>query len=248
MPSELPFEGDRYARQFACDGYFIREGVISDVEVEHLRTAVACIPDGEEVRRRRGVYGVRNLLEICPAVEELARQTHIRQFVTPVLGDSAFAVRAIFFDKVPGSNWSLFWHQDNVISISARVDVAGYIGWSNKAGVWQVQPPAQILANIVAVRVHLDDCGLENGPLRVLPGSHRFGWLDDQLDDWKKRVPEVVCEVRRGGIVTMCPLLLHASARSTAAGHRRVIHIEYACDELPEGLEWNNLVGGLKVR
>ena len=248
MPSELPFEGDRYARQFACDGYFIREGVISDVEVERLRTAVACIPDGEEVRRRRGVYGVRNLLEICPAVEELARQTHIRQFVTPVLGDSAFAVRAIFFDKVPGSNWSLFWHQDNVISISARVDVAGYIGWSNKAGVWQVQPPAQILANIVAVRVHLDDCGLENGPLRVLPGSHRFGWLDDQLDDWKKRVPEVVCEVRRGGIVTMCPLLLHASARSTAAGHRRVIHIEYACDELPEGLEWNNLVGGLKVR
>ncbi len=102
MPSELPFEGDRYARQFACDGYFIREGVISDVEVERLRTAVACIPDGEEVRRRRGVYGVRNLLEICPAVEELARQTHIRQFVTPVLGDSAFAVRAIFFDKVPG--------------------------------------------------------------------------------------------------------------------------------------------------
>ena len=248
MPSEVPFDDVQYARYFARDGYFIREDVLSAIEVERLRTAVACIPDGEEVRRRRGVYGVRNLLEICPAVEELARQTEIRQFVTPVLGESAFAVRAIFFDKVPGSNWSLFWHQDNVISVAGRVDVAGFIGWSNKAGVWQVQPPAPILANMVAVRVHLDDCGLQNGPLRVLKGSHRSGWLDDQLDDWKQRVPEVVCEVRCGGVVTMCPLLLHASAKSVAAGHRRVIHIEYACEDLPEGLEWNNRVGGVAER
>ncbi|MBM4004025.1 MAG: phytanoyl-CoA dioxygenase family protein, partial [Planctomycetes bacterium] len=72
--------------------------------------------------------------------------------------------------------------------------------------MWQVQPPAEILAQMIAVRVHLDDCGANNGRLRVLPGSHRFGWLDDELDDWKRRVPEVVCTVRSGGVVTMCPL------------------------------------------
>jgi ectoine hydroxylase-related dioxygenase (phytanoyl-CoA dioxygenase family) len=96
---------------------------------------------------------------------------------------------------------------------------------------------------MMALRIHLDDCGLDNGPLRVLPGSHRFGWLDDQLDDWKERVPEVVCSMRKGGVVMMCPLILHASAKSEAVGHRRVIHIEYACDNLPGGLEWNNRVG-----
>jgi Phytanoyl-CoA dioxygenase (PhyH) len=245
MPFETAFEADQYAQEFVLEGYFVREGVVSDGEVEDLRTAVARIPDGEEVRRRRGVYGVRNLLEICPAALELARQAKIRQFVTPVLGERAFAVRAIYFDKVPGSNWSLFWHQDNVISVAARVEVAGYLGWAKKAGVWQVQPPAQVLANMLAVRVHLDDCGPENGPLRVLPGSHRSGWLDGQIDDWKERVPEVICTVRRGGVVTMCPLLLHASARSAAVGHRRVIHIEYACEDLPGGLAWNNRVGAV---
>ena len=96
MPSDSPFEADRYAQDFAREGYSIREGVLSDVEVDCLRTAVARIPDGEEVRRKRGVYGVGNLLEICPAVEELAQQANIRQFVTPVLGEGAFAVRAIF--------------------------------------------------------------------------------------------------------------------------------------------------------
>jgi ectoine hydroxylase-related dioxygenase (phytanoyl-CoA dioxygenase family) len=243
MCTQPPFDADRYAADFARDGYHIREGVITDLEVDQLRTAVAEIPNGDEVRRRRGVYGVRNLLEICPAVEDLARQPHIRQWVTPVLGEHAFAVRAIFFDKIADSNWSLFWHQDNVISVAERVDVPGFVGWSNKAGVWQVQPPAQVLAHMIAVRVHLDDCGPDNGPLRVLPGSHRFGWLDEQLDDWKQRAREVVCAVGCGGVVTMCPLVLHASAKSEAVAHRRVIHIEYACDDLPEPLEWNNRVG-----
>jgi hypothetical protein len=231
--------GERYAAGFARDGYFIQEGVLSTDEVEYLRTAISQIPDGDAVRRRRGVYGVRNLLEICPAVQKLAKLPHVRRFVSPILGDRAFAVRAILFDKVPDANWSLFWHQDNVVSVAERTDAPGYIGWSCKAGVWQVQPPLHVLARMVAVRVHLDDSGPDNGPLRVLPGSHRFGWLDEKLDEWKLRVPEIVCAVRCGGVVAMCPLTLHASSPSQAPSHRRVIHIEYACDDLPEGLEWN---------
>ncbi len=236
------FDGSRYATTFRDDGYFICDDVISLEEVERLRRAVADLPNREEVRRKRSVYGVRNLLEICPAAQALAKNPSVRQFATAVLGDNAFAVRAIYFDKVPDANWSLFWHQDNVIAVKARRDAAGFVAWSQKAGVWQVQPPAEILARMIAVRVHLDDCGPNNGPLRVLPGSHRFGWLDEQLDDWKSRVPEVVCTVRCGGVVAMCPLTLHASAPSEAASHRRVIHIEYAAVELPAGLEWNHRI------
>ena len=245
MDVSTDFDTERYAADFERDGYFIWEGVHSTEEVEQLRAAVSQIPNGAAVRRKRGVYGVRNLLEICPDVQRLARQPHVRQFVVPILGNRAFAVRAIFFDKVPDANWSLFWHQDNVVSVAQRSDAPGFTGWSCKAGVWQVQPPAHVLARMVAVRVHLDDSGPENGPLRVLPGSHRFGWLDDQLDAWKRRVPEVICTVGCGGIVAMCPLTLHASSPSQDPSHRRVIHIEYACDNLPEGLEWNNRVGSL---
>jgi ectoine hydroxylase-related dioxygenase (phytanoyl-CoA dioxygenase family) len=234
---------DPYSVTFRRDGFFIRDGVLPADEVEKLHQAVAAIPDGEQVRRKRSVYGVRNLLEICPAVRTLAAQLEIRQFVTPILGEHAFAVRAIFFDKVPEANWSLFWHQDNVIAVARRQDVPGYVGWSQKAGVWQVQPPAEVLANMIAVRVHLDDCGAHNGPLRVIPGSHRHGWLDDQLDDWKSRGTEIVCTVSSGGVVMMCPLILHASGPSESVGHRRVIHIEFAAAELPGGLDWNNRVG-----
>jgi hypothetical protein len=36
----------------------------------------------------------------------------------------------------------------------------------------------------------------------------------------------------------MRPLLLHASASARVPGHRRVIHLEYAAESLPDGLEW----------
>jgi len=237
------FDKPLYAAAFRRDGYFIQNEVLSQADLDQLRQAVAAVPDGEAVRRKRNVYGVRNLLEICPTVRTLAATPHIRQFATAILGEAAFAVRAILFDKVPGANWSLFWHQDNVIAVQERRDVPDFMGWSQKAGVWQVQPPAEILANMVAVRIHLDDCGADNGPLRVLPGSHRHGWLDDSIDRWKAEVPEVICAVRCGGVVTMCPLTLHASAPAKIAGHRRVIHIEYAATELPLGLQWQDRLG-----
>jgi hypothetical protein len=229
-------------QQFTEAGYFIVDDVLSDVDIKRLRSAIAGLPAGEEVLRRRGVYGVRNLLVICPQVRELASDERIRRLVAPILGDGAFAVRAVFFDKLPGANWSLFWHQDNVIAVNRRLDLPDFTGWSNKAGVWQVQPPAEILSRMVALRVHLDDCGPANGPLRVLPGSHRYGWLDDELDAWKARVPEVVCLARAGGVVGICPLILHASAAAEAPGHRRVIHLEYANEKLPDGLDWNSRV------
>src|SRR5438552_1035247 len=123
------------AAEFRRDGYFARDYVVADEMVQNLRAAIAAIPDREEVRRKRNVYGVRNLLKICPDVRALAADSSIRALVTPILGDNAFAVRATFFDKVPGANWSLFWHQDNVVAVKGRVDVPGYSGWTRKAGV-----------------------------------------------------------------------------------------------------------------
>ncbi len=229
-------------RHFAEHGYFIVEPVFSEVDVDGLQRAIEGISVGEEVKRRQGVYGVRNLLEKSAEIRSLACDPRVRDLVEAILGTEAFAVRAVFFDKIPGANWSLFWHQDNIISVKNRLDVPGFTGWSNKAGVWQVQPPAEILGSMLAIRIHLDDCGPDNGPLRVLPGSHRFGWQDDHLDDWKQRVPEVVCLAKKGGVVAMCPLIFHASAPADRAGHRRVIHLEYANENLPSGLDWNNHV------
>jgi ectoine hydroxylase-related dioxygenase (phytanoyl-CoA dioxygenase family) len=97
----------------------------------------------------------------------------------------------------------------------------------------------QILENMLTVRVHLDDCDESNGPLKVLPGSHRRGRLTEQaIEAAQQAQSPVVCTTSAGGVLLMRPLLLHASSPAGHPGHRRVIHIDYANSPLPNGLEW----------
>lgn len=237
------FDGQSYSSQIEELGYAVVTVVISPSRVAELRAAIGELPDRVEVRRREQVYGIRNLLEISDATRRLAGSAVTRALVTSVLGEDCFAVRATFFDKVAGANWKLRWHQDCVIAVPDRVEVDGFSAWSNKAGVVQVRPPERVLRRMLAIRVHLDDCPARNGALRVMPGSHARHRSREEIVDCKSTHAEVVCEVPCGGVLAMRPLLVHASAPSETPAHRRVIHLEYASDPLPGGLQWKWRVG-----
>ena len=89
----------------------------------------------------------------------------------------------------------------------------------------------------------LDPCGVENGPVRVLNGSHRLGRLSGAaVDALRQAEPEIECVVEQGGILAFRPLILHASAPSMVPHHRRVIHVEFAAGELASPLDWHRRV------
>ena len=92
---------------------------------------------------------------------------------------------------------------------------------------------------MLSVRIHLDDCPATNGALRVIPGSHLEGKLDESIIVDKVQEREAVtCEISAGGALVMRPLLLHSSSASETPQHRRVVHLDYANVSLPEGLGW----------
>lgn len=166
---------------------------------------------------------------------QLASSARVRS----VLGKGARPVRALLFDKTPDANWKVPWHQDLSVAVAERRDVGGFTGWSLKEGVWHVQPPADLLGRMITLRLHLDDCGPDNGPLKVIPGSHREGRLSrERIEWWKTRGEVVECHVQAGGALLMRPLLLHSSSPATKPSHRRVLHVEFAAEPLPEGLRW----------
>jgi ectoine hydroxylase-related dioxygenase (phytanoyl-CoA dioxygenase family) len=132
------------------------------------------------------------------------------------------------------------WHQDVTIAVRERREAAGFRPWSVKDGAPHVTAPAECLEQMLTVRLHLDDADEENGALRVLAGSHRFGRLsEERIDELTSELPQVVCCARAGDALLIRPLLLHASGRSANARRRRVLHIEYAGFELPGGLAWS---------
>jgi ectoine hydroxylase-related dioxygenase (phytanoyl-CoA dioxygenase family) len=183
------------------------------------------------------LQNTRNILKE-PTIRQFAAAPCLRSIVEPVLGTGCFAVRGILFNKNKDSNWKVSWHQDCVIAVGQHQDVEGWGPWSSKSGVPHVRPGADLLARMLAVRVHLDDCSEYNGALRVLPGSHEKGFMaENEIVNVDKKL-EQVCPVLRGDVLLMRPLILHASSCALEANARRVLHIEFASEELPSGLDW----------
>jgi ectoine hydroxylase-related dioxygenase (phytanoyl-CoA dioxygenase family) len=225
-------------------GFAIVDRVLKHDQVEELiELTRACFPaaDTAVLDREGEVYGVRDLLWRVPEIARLARSPEILPIAHTILGPGTFPVRGLFFDKTQSTNWNLPWHQDLTIAVQQRGDAPGFGPWTKKAGIPHARAPAELLARMVTIRVHLDDCGSGAGPLRVLPGSHAAGKLDaDAIAAWSVRACDLAvdCIVPSGGAVVMRPLLLHASRSSRMPGHRRVIHLEYAAEPLPDGLQW----------
>jgi hypothetical protein len=89
-------------------------------------------------------------------------------------------VRILFFDKTPESNWAVPWHLDRSIAVNKRADVDGYGPWTVKNGVVHVEPPIAVLEKMLTLRLFVDDCGSDSGPLLIAVGSHRHGRIPVQ--------------------------------------------------------------------
>ena len=199
---------------------------------EELATLADALETGDKGASRRGgaTYARRNLAS-HPAVAALAAR-----LAPPGLR----LVRAILFDKRPEANWTVPWHQDLSLAVAERIELPGWGPWSVKAGVVHVQPPAEFLENLLALRLHLDDCPAENGALRVLSGTHLLGRLTAaEIARLRRMVPETACPARAGEVLLMRPLLLHASSPAKTPTRRRVLHLELAPPNLlPSTLKW----------
>jgi hypothetical protein len=212
------------------DGFAIVESLFCDEQVKEFM-----LQAGQSLSN--GSAGDREALA-WPWVQEIAHSCEVRKLVDQVLSPSALAIRAILFDKNPTANWNLGFHQDRAVPLFSRIDVEGFTGWSEKNGIPHALAPAWVLDRMLAVRISLDDCDLDNGPLRVLPGTHLHGILDMKEEDRFGDDEEVACLVRAGGAVLMKSLLLHASSAAIVPRHRRVLHIEFSDAQLPGGLEF----------
>ncbi len=148
-------------------------------------------------------------------------------------------VRAILFDKSPGANWALGWHQDRTIAVRARREVPGFGPWSRKRGLLHVEPPFALIAAMRTMRVHLDPVPEDNAPLLIAPGSHRLGRIaEGDLAGVVERCGTAACLAQPGDVWLYATPIVHASAASGGRRHRRVLQVDYSAAALPGGLDW----------
>lgn len=198
------------------------------------------------IRSRDGsVFAGRNLLDWFPEVRDIWRRAPLIDLLRDLLGDRFGLVRALFFDKPPERSWTLPWHKDLTIAVmSGDPESLLFAKPTKKAGVPHVEAPTELLERMLTLRLHLDDVTAENGPLKVVPGSHRFG-KDLAL---ATREPQTIL-AKRGDVLAIRPLVTHASGHShpESRQHRRILHLEFADrPALADGYTWHDFVPGVR--
>lgn len=205
-------------------GFTIEKSVLSVTACEHI---ISLLPECS--------YKIRDVLSKVPAIIPILKEsgvlghfktTHIR--------------RSVLFAKPPAKNWKVPWHQDILVQIddTSGTDASGEV--FIKEGIPHICPPQSVMENIVSVRIHLTECHASDGPLRVKPNTHSFGYTEfngiSDLDS--SNSTNVLCDA--GDVLYFSPLLLHSSMPTQSDKPRMVLHLELSDHNLPAPYSWRH--------
>jgi ectoine hydroxylase-related dioxygenase (phytanoyl-CoA dioxygenase family) len=220
--------------QLNREGFTILEDVFDQDSIQQMIAAIQTADtDNAAFRKTKDLFAIRQVLKEVPALVPLVFTPEFLNF----LQKDHVIVKSIYFDKPGTSNWFVAYHQDLTITVDKKENIPGFGPWTVKQEQFAVQPPVNILENIITIRIHLDDTDENNGALKVIPGSHLKKIYRAETIDWSVE-KETICCVPKGGVMMMKPLLLHASGRTVNGQNRRVLHIEFCNMELPAPLTW----------
>ena len=224
-------------QSYRRDGYLVIENVLSATELENLRRVVEVLVEASRsVTGHDHVYDlepshtpeeprVRRIKEphsVHPAFREIAFSKRIADILTPLIGTTSgirFQTGKLNM-KSAGHGAAVEWHQD-----------------------WAFYPHTN--DDLLAIGLYLDDCGPENGPLMVIPGSHTWPILDHHVDgvfcgaidpstaniDFSKAV---ALTGKAGNMTIHHVRMVHGSALNTSDRPRRLLLFQYtAVDAFP---------------
>ena len=223
-------------RQFEEQGFFIVENVLDSGDVERMRSEFERIHAAEKERGGHEVHvepGARRISNIFNKTEAFDKCLWIPQ----VLAASAYLLGEI---KVHGAN--------------LRDPVEGY-GQQDL----HVDVPKKFADDwwVVNSMLMFDDMTLDNGPTRVVPGSHKWAPINVpyvNIGDWEPaplsaedeaRIPkdlgapypgEVLVEAPAGSAVICNSSMWHAGTLKKSDKPRRMLHLTYTRRDLPQQL------------
>src|SRR5262249_35520553 len=219
------------------DGYLVIDNVLSATELETLRRVIdGLVEASRSVTAHDHVYDlepshtpeaprVRRIKEphnVHPAFRDIAFSKKIADILTPLIGTTS-GIRyqtGKLNMKSAGHGAAVEWHQD-----------------------WAFYPHTN--DDLLAIGLYLDDCGLDNGPLMMIPGSHTWPIADHHADgvfcgaidpattdiDFSKAV---ALTGKAGSMTIHHVRMVHGSALNTSDRPRRLLLFQYtAVDAFP---------------
>ncbi len=163
----------------------------------------------------RDSYAVNSWHTHCRGVFDLATNDRILDYVEDILGPDIVCTMTHYFSKTPGDVKAVYWHQD--------------------ASFWPITP-----SKVVTVWIAIDDVDVENGAMKVFPGTHKLGripfeWVTDEEDgvlnqhvhDPERYGEPVSIELKAGQLSLHTDMLLHGSMPNPSERRRCGLTLRY---------------------
>jgi ectoine hydroxylase-related dioxygenase (phytanoyl-CoA dioxygenase family) len=198
-------------QSYRRDGYLLLENFLSPREVATLRqvtddlvAASAAITEHDHVydlepthtEKEPRVRRIKEPHNVDAAFRNVAFSRKIADVLAPLIGPSGVRFQTGKLNmKSAGYGAAVEWHQD-----------------------WAFYPHTN--DDLLAIGIYLDDCGPDNGPLMVIPGSHTGPIVDHHVDG-------VFCgaiDPAASGIDFSKAVMLAGAAGSMTIHHVRMVH------------------------
>jgi ectoine hydroxylase-related dioxygenase (phytanoyl-CoA dioxygenase family) len=219
--------------QYRRSGFVNGGPVLSDGEVETLQREVLRVIDEREnaavaqpVRvanlssdPERPIWQIVNIWQASPAFQALVCNDTIAQMAAQLSGAKELRI----------------WHDQ--IQYKPK-EQGGRLHWHQDSPLWQTLQPkdAQLTAWVA-----LDDAEADNGCMYMVPGSHKWGNQQNQLNEFPNdgSLPDrfqgellqfIMCPVKKGHVHFHHSLTWHGSGPNHSARPRRAIAIHFMTD------------------
>ena len=220
--------------QYRRSGFVNGGPVIDDAEVEVLQKEVLrVIADRENAAVRQPVslsnlsgdiatpiWQIVNIWEASPAFKALVSNPKIAEMAAQLSGASELRL----------------WHDQVQYKPEAR---GGRLNWHQDSPLWRTLQPKD---GQITAWVALDDAEADNGCMYMVPGSHKWGNKQQQLDELQKnglvngQLPDefegsplyfMMCPVKKGHVHFHHSLTWHGSGTNHSNRPRRAIAIHF---------------------
>jgi ectoine hydroxylase-related dioxygenase (phytanoyl-CoA dioxygenase family) len=233
-------------QSYRRDGYLLVEDVLDATALEAVRRVVdGLVEASRSVTEHNHVY---DLEPTHTAEEPRVRRIKEPHHVHPVFRDIAFSKKiADILTPLIGTTSGIRYQTGKLNMKSAGYGAA--VEWHQD---WAFYPHTN--DDLLAIGLYLDDCGPDNGPLMVIPGSHTWPICDHHSDgvfcgaidptvagiDFSKAV---MLTGKAGSMTIHHVRMVHGSALNTSNRPRRLLLFQYtAVDAFPLlGIpDWDN--------
>ena len=220
-------------KQLIFKGYTQLNFVYTQREIRRIKLEINKYDKEVSIKQPRSQF----ILKTLPSLKNILINHNLLKIIHSI-DKEAFIVRSVLFDSKYSQEVDEKWRQSKDINTIIQNDNHKLIDDTQTDQLQLTEADENLLRKMFIIRIYLDDISLKNGPLKLIPGSHKKVLSENEVQTITDNSTPVISDIPAGGIQILKPLLLVSNSLAVSQKRRRILQLEFSSVELKDGFNW----------